>query len=47
METVATKQMADQALHGETISPTPTTAPQPMITAPQTSTPSQEMPTNG
>lgn len=42
METVATQQMADQALHGEQIAPVPTTPPQAITTAPP-----QQMPQGG
>ena len=39
METAAAQQMADQAKHGETIAPTPTTNPTPITTAPTAPTP--------
>lgn len=45
METHATQQMADQALHGEQIAPVPTTPPQSLTTAPPPQQP--QGPVNG
>lgn len=48
METMASKHMADQALHGEQIAPTPTTPPIPMMAnAPQGSQPTPAGAPNG